>query len=383
MVIVSPRFYYIRLRLVFRLLYLQLFRYFGFWRLLLTLMFLVLFTLHTFFLLLFRLIDEIFYPAYRKVTIKEPVFIVANPRSGTTYLHRLLCMDTGHFTYMKFAHTFYPTVSFVRLAMRVQKIDRFFGGFISKTLNALDKKLYGGWEDIHAMGFNKAEEDEAIFASMGMSPGLMILFPFSHLVKDTWSLDHAPDEVKTKVMDAYESSLKRFVYATGQHQVYLCKNVMSSGRLQCLMERFPDARLVYIARNPLEALPSFVSMFTAMYPIHSPGLPANSPAFKEWAELGSRFYDAYLRVLQNLPSGQLYSLKYDDLIANPEETIKKIYLHFGWNLSSSFLRKLQEERLRSVSYRSRHTYSLEKYGITSAELQARNAEIFNRFEFSA
>ena len=35
-------------------------------------------------------LDRILFPAYRKQPIDRPVFIVGNPRSGTTFLHRLL-----------------------------------------------------------------------------------------------------------------------------------------------------------------------------------------------------------------------------------------------------------------------------------------------------
>ena len=35
-------------------------------------------------------LDRVFFPGYRKQPIDRPVFIVGNPRSGTTFLHRLL-----------------------------------------------------------------------------------------------------------------------------------------------------------------------------------------------------------------------------------------------------------------------------------------------------
>jgi hypothetical protein len=39
---------------------------------------------------LFWLIDEIFLARYRNVSIREPVFIMSQPRSGTTFLLRTL-----------------------------------------------------------------------------------------------------------------------------------------------------------------------------------------------------------------------------------------------------------------------------------------------------
>src|ERR1700753_1491001 len=35
-------------------------------------------------------LDYVFYPGHRKQPIDRPIFIIGNPRSGTTFLHRLL-----------------------------------------------------------------------------------------------------------------------------------------------------------------------------------------------------------------------------------------------------------------------------------------------------
>ena len=381
MVVFKSSVFYLRGRIFARLLYFQFIRHFGVWRVLFTLFFLFLYLIHLTLLLFFRVLDEIFYPAYKEVCVKDPVFIIANPRSGTTYLHRLLCLDEGRFTFMKFAHTLYPAVSFVRLAAFISRVDYRLGQPLRKAINALDKKLYGGWEDIHAMGFNKAEEDEAPFAGMGFSPGLFILFPFGHLLPTVSFLDDEEPEVRKQVMDMYVSSVQRFIYATGNKRIYLSKNVMSSGRLKTLLDRFPDARIIYLIRNPSEALPSLASMFTVMYPLHSPGLPQNHPAYRYWIELGSRFYDAFLELENTLPKKQLMGLRYDELLRNPEETVLKIYDFFGWEVNDDLAARLKAENVKSRNYRSAHHYTLNNYGYSQQEISRRNQAIIQRFGF--
>ena len=51
--------------------------------------------------------DEIFFRGYRKIEVKRPVFIMGVPRSGTTFLHRLLSKDEDQFSYMKTWEIFY------------------------------------------------------------------------------------------------------------------------------------------------------------------------------------------------------------------------------------------------------------------------------------
>ena len=78
-------------------------------------------------------------------------------------------------------------------------IDRnILKGIISKSLDKLDDTFWGGWDDIHAMGFNKTEEDELVFAQMMMSPGVFIPFPYFHQIHDNKFLDR---EFKTVRFD--------------------------------------------------------------------------------------------------------------------------------------------------------------------------------------
>ena len=52
-------------------------------------------------------LDRIFYPDFLNVEIKSPVFIIGNPRSGTTFLHRLLALDEMHFSCMRMWEIFF------------------------------------------------------------------------------------------------------------------------------------------------------------------------------------------------------------------------------------------------------------------------------------
>ena len=40
-----------------------------------------------------RALDHVFFPAFRRQEIRRPVFIIAPPRSGTTFLQKLLARN--------------------------------------------------------------------------------------------------------------------------------------------------------------------------------------------------------------------------------------------------------------------------------------------------
>lgn len=342
-----------------------------------------LYFLHQSVLLTLRLIDEIFYANYKQVKVKAPVFVIANPRSGTTYLQRLLCLDNTHYTYMRLLDTLFPAVCFHKFVRSVNAFDKTHGARLYRLLMQLDGVFFNGWDEIHPMGFTQAEEDENLFVLMLMSPGIFLLFPFLHKVKDNQLLDTCTPAIQNQVMDFYEDSLQRFLFATGADKTYLAKNVMSSGRIHTLLGRFPDAKLVYIARHPYASLPSLVSMFTALYPLHSPSLPCTSPAYREWAMLGIQFYLHCLDLEKGVTSDAFYALRYEDLLESPVETVLSIFRFFQWQPSDKFLALLAQEKTRQVTYHSKHSYSLDQYNLQKAEIYEALRPVFEKYSWLA
>lgn len=375
----SAGFYYVRYKIMGDIIR-ETYRHFRWNVWVLSVLFIFLYSLHQFLSLFFRLLDEVFHRGYKKVNVVKPVFIIANPRSGTTYLHRLLALDDERFVYTKNAHTFFMSSSFVQFYNVVRWADRhLFFGLLRKTVSKLDEIFWGGWDDIHPMGFNKAEEDELVFAQTLMSPGVFIPFPYFHLHNDNKFLDDELPEVKNAVMDFYESSVKRFLFRAGQHKTYLAKNVMNTARFKTLLRRFPDAQIIYIARHPYDAVPSMASMFTALYRFHSPDVPKTDPSRMVWAQYGVDFFRYSQEMRQHIPASQFIGIKYDDLLANPQETARKIYAHFGWQTSPAFLEKLSREQARS--YQSRHEYSLEEYGLSKEYINHTLHDVMHEWGF--
>src|SRR5688572_25933586 len=94
----SASFYYVRFNVLGHIIR-ETYRQFRFRVWLLSVGITSLYFLHQLVSLFFRGLDEVFHRGYKNTAVKQPVFIIANPRSGTTYLHRLLAMDSERFVY--------------------------------------------------------------------------------------------------------------------------------------------------------------------------------------------------------------------------------------------------------------------------------------------
>jgi len=329
----------------------------------------------------FRLMDEIFFPSYRKIQIKEPVFIISNPRSGTTFLHRLMCADDEKFVYTRTFHTIIPAISFSRLLDVFAAIDKRIGRPMHTLLNWVDKKMFGGWKDVHALGFNKAEEDEGLYFLCGISPAISLVTPYLHHFRELYILDHFDEKRKKRIQRYYQSTLQRWMYVLGKDKQFLCKSVMSTGRLELLRELFPDLKLIYLVRNPYEAVPSFVDMFSSTWKYISPTIPENSNLYREIAHQAIIYYQYFNEQQKALQRENWMKVKYEDLVNDPTTAVLHIYRYFHFDISSAIQQNLNKESENTRSYKSKHQYSLEQYGLTRAEIYQALSFVFDEHEF--
>jgi hypothetical protein len=298
-----------------------------------------------------RLLDEIIFPGFRKVVIKPPLIIVANPRSGTTYLHRLLCYDENNFVYFKLYHTLLPSITIFRIIGFFRYIDLLIGGPLDKFIHWLDKQFFQGWEDIHPMGLNTAEEDEGLFWFPLATPALYMLFPLFREVPSLRFADDLPAWRRRALVRYYRSSVQRFLYATGKEDhIFLLKSVLYNGRMKIVNEIFPDARIVYLVRNPYEVLPSIISMFTTFWKVHSPDLLRDPRFTQEWARLGIDYYKYFHDNKDILDESNFVVLLYTELIQDPAKVIRQICKKFSIPLSQSFIEHVRWEAERHNNY---------------------------------
>ena len=107
----------------------------------------------------FYILDELFYSNYKNVAIKNPVFIVSNPRNGTTHLHKLLSLDK-QFNSLLLYQTILPSVSFIRFITFLNTVDYTLGSPFTKLFSGTSNLFFKAWDKIHKIDFSKEEEDE-------------------------------------------------------------------------------------------------------------------------------------------------------------------------------------------------------------------------------
>ena len=196
------------------------------------------------------LIDEILYPDWRISTIKEPIFIIGNARSGTTYMHKLLCMNADFESFRSWEILFGLSISFRKLILAIYTVDTWIGSPLNWCISRIENILWGRIQ-IHAIGLLEYEEDEWLMTCNGMCQLLLMLFPlaFDDCLGLLVYFDELPSQSRHRVFSFYKDCIKKRMYSmSGKH--FISKNPTFTLRILSILETFPDAKFICLVRDP-------------------------------------------------------------------------------------------------------------------------------------
>lgn len=326
----------------------------------------------------FLLLDELLYPRYRDVEIRRPVFIIGNPRSGTTFLHRVLSEDREKFVAFRTWEILFPSILQKKLLDLLGRADRFVGSPLRRMVQKSEKRVLGGFVDLHPTGLFHFEEDEMLLLHCFSSLYLAFFFPFYDELQRFGLFDeHVSVSRRERILKFYQRCLMRQVYLRGAEKTALSKNPMFSGKIESLRQQFPDCRFVFMLRNPLEAIPSMLSEGHASCVFADLDRPP-SQEFQEYAyELAKICYRYPLSRGNGDSTASITVLHFESLVANPKATIVRLYQTLGLSMSYVFLARLDEEEQKARKYKSRHEYSIDQFSISEDRIRADLSEFID------
>jgi hypothetical protein len=242
-----------------------------------------------------------------------PIFVIGHWRTGTTLLHDLFSVDP------KLA---YPTT-----------FECFFPHHFLLTEGVLPKVMKGLLpkkrpQDDVPVGFDRPQEEEFGMMMLGQgTPYLTHAWPrFGPADSDYLDFKGLSEAEKKKWADAYMWFYRRLLLQHGRKRLVM-KTPANAARLKLLTKLFPDARYVYLARNPLNVFPSTVKLWRALYSVQ--GLH-NPPRLDPW--LDDYVLDMFARLTENydedrhlIPKGRLVELRYEDFVQDPVAAMRDIY----------------------------------------------------------
>jgi len=310
--------------------------------------------------------DRQLYPDVARQEIREPLFIVGLPRSGTTLLHTLLAADPEHRAPLTWEVMTPSPPTRDNEKRRIQRA--------TQSCNCLNW-LAPTFRHVHAVGAELPQECVGLMTPTFMSDQFDTMYYVPSY--RAWFF-------RQDLLPAYEYH-RRFIQHLQFRQSarrWILKAPTHMFALPTLLSVYPDALFVQTHRAPLDAMASVSSLITILRRVFSDAvdpLVVCREAIQYWSETLDRF----LHERDRLADYRICDVNYIEVCRDPIAAVRRIYEHFGWLLSAE-----AAQRMRLVlasqpqDQYGRHRYNLSQFGLDPAEGVEAFAAYCKRFDLS-
>ena len=300
--------------------------------------------------------------ADEKVT--APIVVVGLPRSGTTHLHALLAERPGSRAPLQWE-------------MSQPSPPPEWGSFftdprISQVQAGLDARP--GADElmaIHPFGATRPEQCIGLIDWSFVNSAFFA--PWRVPSYQEWFLgaDHGP------AYEHHRRMLQHLQWRTpGEWVLKWPKHVFS---LDALLATYPDARIVWTHRDPGNVLPS-VANFVGTIRRMGPGFdPARFG--QEWTAVEEMGLLKGMAVRDRMIApDQVIDVHYNELMSDPEQTVVRIYEHFGIDIDDEGRKRVRQfQQDNPAGKHGSHRYAASDYGLDVDALRYRFATYIDRF----
>lgn len=242
---------------------------------------------------------------------KEPLFIIGHWRSGTTLLHNMLCKSPSAGYLTTFQSTFPNNLSSKWL----------FKTFM--RMNMPDKRPSDNVE----LNINFPQEDEFALSNC-QSNAYYNFFYFPSNYKEYYERSVYHKNLSEKEVEkwyqSYNKLLKKALINSNGKQLFV-KNPVNTARIDKIIKLYPDAKFLYIYRNPITVFYSTQRFFQKLFPSLWLKEVNNKFVDKIIFETYTKLMHDYQKQKDMIPKGNLMELSFEDFEKDPVTEIKKIY----------------------------------------------------------
>lgn len=260
---------------------------------------------------------------------EDPLFIIGHWRSGTTFVHNVLAKDK-RFGYTTTYQTVFPNI--------VLWGQSFFKGTMASIMP--DKRPADNME----LNVDLPQEEEFALSNMTSCNYYNFWFFPKHMMEycsKYLTFKGATKEEKEEFQRVFQKLVKISMANTGGER-YLSKNPPHTARVKELLEIYPNAKFIYLMRNPYTVLESTRNFF---YKTIKP-LQLHNISEKEFdksiIEVYKEVYKKYEEDKYLIPKGNLIEMKFEDFEQDASLMTQRIYTELS--LGNYDIAKIEIER---------------------------------------
>ena len=316
-------------------------------------------------------LDHLFFWSIRK-PLNNPIIIVGNPRSGTTFLHRFLIkhqIGSGS----QLWQTLYPSIL-------IQKLVKPFLPLMEKVSPARHHST-----EAHKTSLTSVETDDVSLLFRYLDG--FFLYGF-FLTFDDDDLFHWVDprvrDTSKRDFEWFESTWKRNLISNKSNR-YIGKLFSLSSNLPSFQKQYEDAKILYMIRDPLSVIPSGLSLVTGVLDKKFDFWSLESDTKKRFinrlylalVELLKRFHQDW--VTNKIDKEKVMIIRFDFMMNNFESLMDDIIEFLNIQRNDQLLKDIQHTAEKQREYQSGHKYDLEKFGLSENQIKNDCKEIYQTF----
>jgi len=246
-----------------------------------------------------------------RVKIQEPpVFILGHWRSGTTLVYELFNLDRRNVC---------PTTWDCFAANHFLLTGWLLKPFFSHLLPAKRP------QDNMAVTMDLPQEDECAMGCLGAAaPYMHFLFPDSREAYfSIYDIEQQNKKAQKKWRRVYLWFVKRMLFKKPGR--FVSKSPTHTLRIKTLLKLFPEARFVYMLRNPFDVFRSTVKLYQSMYREYHVSayseVGLNDFVIRLYSEMNRKFE----QTRKLIPPNHYCEVRYEDLVENPDREMRRLY----------------------------------------------------------
>lgn len=300
------------------------------------------------------------HPEFADVEIRRPIFITGLVRTGSTALHYLMGQDPG---IQKLEY-------WLSAQPQPRPPEQEWAGhpdFEAAVAN-LDF-LYTNTPDlmaVHEMKADWPEECGHILAQSFTDDRFECSACLPSYCEWYWHTPHPETYVRHKKMI-------QLVGSTSPDVRWLLKYPVHLRQLPALFDVYPDACVVQTHRDPRTVLHSYTSFLSKIHRMHEKTVDAERIARTQMESWGVAA-DAGVAYRREHGSDRFYDLHFDDFVADPIGSVKRIYARFDQTLSTEGEAALEKWNAAHPQGRhGQHTYEEKDFVVPDGEILDRFA----------
>jgi len=296
------------------------------------------------------------HPSYASVPVSRPIFVTGLPRTGTTFLHRLLVCDPSH-QGLELWLAEAPQPRPPRSSWGSNPAYQFVAAGIARHQAA--NPSFGA---VHELGAGQVEECWQLLRQSMRSVSFSCLAHLpsysAWLAEQDWVAPYRRHRQNLQLLGLWERGRR-----------WVLKNPSHLFALDALMTVYPDALVIVTHREPRVAVASMCSLAaqaSAGWSEVFRGPVIGQDQLSLWASGLDRFTAARARY----PAAQFFDVAYDDLVTDPLGVVERVYAWSGLSLSGTAADAMRALSKPGSGSGSGHMYKLADFGLSPQDVDA-------------